>query len=263
MSRQQDQRLVEAYERIAEAERYKVGDKFLYIGDNKKLKGKKGTVQSVGVRQIKFSFDDTPNKVKTIETPLPGGFWKKINEDERLDEFGMVIGTPLSRRKEPELVAQEGRMKELGMDLFDVIGGLEDKVFGLVKKHKSVLPKQCYKHLIDGMYSLGKAKNTLPMGEAVSEGFVNNVGRGKVPIGHWSFEYIPEKGKKDIQFLINSMKHRDPEAIIKLKNSVVMTGFAGSHQSLITSLQKLNFNGEVVDWNRKERGVVVYQKEGK
>ena len=100
--------------------------------------------------------------------------------------------------------------------------------------------------------------------ESISEskGFANNIGGGKVPIGLYSFEYIPEK-RKDIQFLINSMKHRDPEEITQLKNSVAMKAYPKAHQSLITSLQRLNFNGEVVDWDRKERGQVVYQKEGK
>lgn len=108
---EQDQRLVEAYENVlreAYTKGFKVGDKFIYQGDNKQLKGKKGTVQEVGVGQIKFRFDHhKKDQMMTIETEgmLKSKQWKKLDKkgkvvEERLDEFGMVIGTPLTRRGE-------------------------------------------------------------------------------------------------------------------------------------------------------------------
>lgn len=238
MSREQDQKLVELYEKIVKGEKYKVGDKLLYIGDNKLLKGKKGTITKVGVGQVKFMFDHL-NKEKTLETPLIKSAWKKVNEE----------------------LLTEGAMKQYAFDLFDEIKNIAQKVETLAAKVKKV-HKPAASHLRMAYHEIKQAGKKLPVEEEVSEGFANKIGKGKVPIGHFSFEYIPEK-RSDIGFLIRSMKHRDPEEIIKLKNSVVMKAFAGQHQSLISSLQKLNFNGEVVDYNYKEKGVVVYQKEGK
>lgn len=168
MGREQDQKLVEAYERVireAYTKGFKVGDKFIYQGDNKHLKGKKGVVTEVGVGQIKFQFDHLKkDQEKTLETEgmLKSKAWKKLSESinegkkryreqhgigkakytvsfhdgkkkhpdgsdffgmkifknkkalndfiaelkkdgylsESINEFGMVIGTPLTRRGE-------------------------------------------------------------------------------------------------------------------------------------------------------------------
>lgn len=281
MSREQDQRLVDAYEKVVKGESpldemKTVSSKELMKAYNELFGGssdkeaerihgnwldrlKKSPESALAVGKKTWAGKNTTALFKALGIKQPK---KKPEMVKVLNEsIGMVIGTPLSRRHEAT-PTQEGRMKDLAFDLFEEIKDMAEKVKALADKVKKV-HKPAAMGLRMAYHEIKQAGKKLPVEEdTVSEGFANNVGSGKVPIGVFAFEYIPAK-RKDIQFLINSMKHRDPEEIIKLKNSVVMRAYPRAHQSLITSLQRLNFNGEVVDYYHKEKGVVVYQKEGK
>ena len=273
MSREQDQRLVEAYERIVE--------KVDWEKDFEK-KRKEGVRSAVWAK-------DFPISLQIRKDGSVHGVSKKTGKDIRISNNTNVfhiLGYSYSKsdlkkafsdadikdaEKAKKIIKKqllesidEGAMKNLAFDLFDEIEKYEKSIAEMAKKTRKVAP-QVFKHLNNALKELTQAKTSLPVTEEKEplNEFVVNLRGGKVPIGLWSFEYIPAKGKKDIQFLINSMKHRDPEAIIKLKNSVVMTAFAGPQHSLINSLVRLQFDGEVKDWDRKEKGTVVYQKEGK
>lgn len=213
MSREQDQRLVYLYEKIVREENLKVGDKLLYTGENKQLKGKKGTITEVNKGLIKVFFDHI-NRAITVETPLIKKAWK-LDESQYTDDdwavldtdtgkvvkyvknpknnkapkgaynasnqeivrigygkkrglikesYGQIIGAPLSRRREAQ-PTQEGSMKELAMDLFDDIKGIEKTVGDMAKKIKSIAPA-VFKHLNEALKHLNMAKSSLPVSEA-------------------------------------------------------------------------------------------------
>lgn len=78
--------------------------------------------------------------------------------------------------------------------------------------------------------------------------FEDKLRGGKVPIGTWTFIYTADDG--NINFIINSAKHRKNLKVVKKKgNRVWLEGDAFSHQSLISGLQRVipQFSGQVED----------------
>ena len=97
-------------------------------------------------------------------------------------------------------------------------------------------------------YSFGRIKETYEL----EEGFSVNVGsHGRVPVGHFTWLYIP-KNPKDLDFISNSAIHRGIKELHVVKTvgkgkGIEITATAPEHQSLIRSFQSLQFNGEVID----------------
>jgi len=116
MGREQDQKLVEAYENVireAYTKGFKVGDKFIYQGDNKLLKGKKGVVTEVGVGQIKFQFDHLKkDQEKTLETEgmLKSKAWKKLSEATNVTAKNLKKGMNIPKFGKVDNISKQGHI---------------------------------------------------------------------------------------------------------------------------------------------------------
>jgi len=85
----------------------------------------------------------------------------------------------------------------------------------------------------------------------IQEGFKVNIGGGKVPVGHFTWIYIP-KNKAELKFISNSAGVRGIKDIkivdtVGKGKGVEITAMAPEHNSLIKSFQALQLDGEVLD----------------